>query len=382
MNNKEIKVLLIHNYIAPYRIPLFEELNRSYDLTVLFCKKKSIDRFWKTSLEGYTFKNRILLEFDIGLFHINPTIPIHLITRSYDVYIIGDNVADIFSSVLTIIAARLFKKPIILWSGCIDNPYLKEIYCEDKFLKRTLRKMYISFTEYYRRTIFPKMDAFIAYSRKTRLFLIRRGAKKESIFIGGQITPSQILGKGVFKKHKLLKNKKVILFLGYLQKRKGVEYLIKAYKKMDRKDCILIIAGSGPDESRLKLLAKDEKGIYFVGYVEGEEKANIYSIADIFASPTIHDPSSHVINEAMYYGLPIITTNADGASEKINGNGFIVPPRNIDKLKTAMTKLINNQSLIRRMSFRSIKLSKKYTDIGSGTKPFRYAIDKSLCLYK
>ncbi len=49
--------------------------------------------------------------------------------------------------------------------------------------------------------------------------------------------------------------------------------------------------------------------------------------------PTLHDPWGLVINEAMYYGLPVVTTDAAGASDLIDGNGFVVTAGDKEMLK-------------------------------------------------
>ena len=56
-SRKKKRVLLIHNFISPYRLPIFEELNKFVDLEVLFCKISPKNRSWtKKELDFYNFK--------------------------------------------------------------------------------------------------------------------------------------------------------------------------------------------------------------------------------------------------------------------------------------------------------------------------------------
>jgi len=105
---------------------------------------------------------------------------------------------------------------------------------------------------------------------------------------------------------------------------------------LSRRDATLKIMGIGEEEDKLKSLAIGEKNIVFLGYLEEEEKAKYYATTDIFVLPTLFDPWGLVINEAMYHGLPIITTSAAGATDLIRGNGIIVKAGDESQLKQAI----------------------------------------------
>ena len=79
---KKKRVLLIHNFISPYRLPIFEELSKFVDLEVLFCKISPKNRSWKKKeLDLYNFKYSILDSFNIKSFIINYSLPIILIRK-------------------------------------------------------------------------------------------------------------------------------------------------------------------------------------------------------------------------------------------------------------------------------------------------------------
>ena len=105
-------------------------------------------------------------------------------------------------------------------------------------------------------------------------------------------------------------------------------------------DIFLLIVGDGPFINECKDLAKkiDIKNIHFMGYVDA--KAYCYKACDVFVLPSIllddhqYEAWGLVINEAMAFGKPIITTDAVGAAEdlvKDGYNGYIVKNKSVEE---------------------------------------------------
>jgi len=372
MKNKT-KVFLLHNIIAPYRLPVFEELNKKLDLTVYFCHRKSKDRLWDTSLKGYRFKYYILPHIKLGPFISNYNLFFKLLPSHYDVYIVCENAYEtLFSVLIVLIIAKVFRKPLIIWSEHIITEFSKK-ESESSLLKKIGNKV----LKFYRKFLYKNTDAFIAYSRKAKEFLLKNRVLERKIFTGRQTMPhEQVIKVNISKSDTEYKNKQIILTVSYLKKMKGIEYLIQAFNelKLELENAILIIIGVGEEEKRLKSLAQDNKDIYFIGYKNGIEKSKWYAIADLFVLPTLHDAWGLVVNEAMYFGLPIITTTAAGCSEIIKDNGFIIPPGDKVKLKEAVKKILTNQELKKKMGQRSKEYSRIYT-IEGATSPFINAIN-------
>lgn len=372
------KVFLLHNIIAPYKLPLFEELAKEWDLEVEFCKGMRKDRLWKTTLSDYSFKHEVLRDISIGPvslgpFVINYTLPFKLLLNRYDVYIFGItfSLSDILSAPVTLFIAKLLRTPFIAWSEYTDVDY-------SKFVGDKLGKIIETFVGIYIKFVCRYSDFFIVSARRTKECLIKHGAFEEKIFVSPLVMPEEQIKKVSIPKFETeYRDKKVILYLGYLRKNKGVDYLIRAFKRLKTEDTALIIAGAGPEEEKLKFLAKDDENIYFVGYVEKEEKTKYYSIADIFVLPTLLDAWGLVVNEAMYFGLPVITTNAAGASELINGNGFVVKAGDEEELRRAIEKLLDDEEMRREMGLKSREIIKDYT-VEYAVKAFNEAIERAV----
>ena len=119
---------------------------------------------------------------------------------------------------------------------------------------------------------------------------------KEAVVLKGAF-PDEIFDyklKQDIKKKLGLENKKMILNVNRLDQRKRLALLIKAFNQVikDFDDAILVIGGVGPDEARLKSLAKElglKDKVKFVGYIKEEELWDYLAACDIFVHPNWAD---------------------------------------------------------------------------------------------
>lgn len=169
-----------------------------------------------------------------------------------------------------------------------------------------------------------------------------------------KIIPNGIdLGK-YFSKDQLKddNSKRQIVYIGRLEKRKGLRYLLHAYALMEAKDSNLelIIAGSGPDKERLELLSEDLKlrNCHFLGFVEEERKVELLQNADLFCTPAVYGESfGLVLLEAMATGAVTVAGNNSGYDALIKDFGqiSIVNPHDAPEFARRMEILLNNREL-------------------------------------
>jgi len=348
-------VFIFQNAPAPYRSPLFKKLNKTFNLTVVYGTKGAGDRFWSTTDEEYNFK--ILNGFNIKLNNKILTfargLKKYLKQNEFDVYIINDDLRCILSNLSIIRSIKKRKKPIILWCGTVDTPYRWNVMLPKSF--RPLYDCYFKYLSFH-------VSVYLAYGPKTVDFFNERFKIPRNKFIWG--TQAATLELEAESHEKIKSSSKVtFLFLGYLDPGKGVKDLIKAIQLLDREDFRLVIAGKGSEEKTLKELAKNNSQVQFVGYIEGEEKKKCYLEADVFVSPTYHDSWANTINEACFFGLPIITTEAEGAEGTMaidSYNAVKVPSGDIEKLKDALEYFLNKKENIQKMGKRSKELASKF----------------------
>jgi len=346
------RILLLTNVPAPYRLPVFEALAEHVALTVLFCEGEDPARRWSVDLDSCRARYEVLPSRRLSLpggagMILNPGLASRLRETPFDVYVAGENFSS-FPAVLALQrAARRWKKPLVIWSEAIDTAYASG---------RGLSNA-------YRRWLYRRSDAFIAYCRRAKEYLVRRGAPDDRIVVGRQVVPSEQLPPPAVDKVALgLKGKRVTLSVGYLISRKGVDILIKAFRSVAGNDDVLALVGSGPEESRLRAMAVEDPRILFRGHLDGAEKTSWYAAADLFVFPTLHDPWGLVVNEAMHFGLPIIASDAAGCvPDVVQDNGLVVPAGDVKALSAALARLLEDSSLRSEMGERSRAIISRYT---------------------
>lgn len=137
----------------------------------------------------------------------------------------------------------------------------------------------------------------------------------------------------------------ILLYVGRLSKEKLLFTLLDAYNQVNCQNKKLFLVGDGPLRSRLEKYAKklNLKEIYFMGFQPREKVFKFYTIADVFILPSGDETWGIVVNEAMCFGLPIITSNRVGSAVdlvKDGYNGFIFPAGDVGKLTDCIEKLI------------------------------------------
>lgn len=171
----------------------------------------------------------------------------------------------------------------------------------------------------------------------------------------------------------------LIIFVGNGFKRKGLEYLIKGVggiKKELQKKIKIFVAGKGSKKHYQKMSSRlgIEDNVFFAG-VQKEMK-KIYAAGDFFVLPTIFDPFSNALLEAMASGLPVITTVTNGASEIIEeGNeGFVLKqPDDIAGISEKIEMLFDDDLRI-EMGKKARKKAEHYT--------LKKNIDETMIVYK
>ena len=152
--------------------------------------------------------------------------------------------------------------------------------------------------------------------------------------------------------------KQNILFLGRLEFRKGLNYLLKAYLEVKQEipNSRLIVVGPG---TRLRKRYERwvrrhhlEDDVIFVGFVSESDKPRYYKTADIFCAPaTSRESQGIVLLEAMAVGKPIVASNIEGYATVVTHgeDGLLVPPADNRNLAWALISLMNDESLRQQM---------------------------------
>jgi len=123
-------------------------------------------------------------------------------------------------------------------------------------------------------------------------------------------------------------NLKTILYVGRLEDRKGVKYLLMAYNELcqKRSGVRLVVAGTGVDDKKLKTYVEDNSipRVDFLGFVSDEEKIKLLHEADLFCSAAVYGEAfGIVLLEAMAADVPIVAGDNAGYSSVMIDSGAL-----------------------------------------------------------
>jgi glycosyltransferase involved in cell wall biosynthesis len=182
----------------------------------------------------------------------------------------------------------------------------------------------------------------------------------------------------------LTRDHQVVLFFGHVAERKGLEYLLQAFKNIAQvnKKVSLVIAGSGlpaANKYYVHLIEKmnlKEKVLCNVSYIPFEDVQNYFVASDFVVLPYIEGSTSGVLKLAYAFDKPVITTNVGDLSEMVqNGEtGFIVPASDEKALEDKMVTLINDKAILNALQDR-IKSYKQQFE-------WAFIADKTIDVYK
>ncbi len=212
-------------------------------------------------------------------------------------------------------------------------------------------------------------DAFICVSKLVYDLQIQRLTEKEK-------QKFHLVYNGIdtekFNKYKNIekyKDKFVIGYAGRIAEDKGIDILIKAFAGLAKKYPNVYLQISGNDENYLKeieQLIADNKltnRVEYLGCLKDME--SFYKKLNLFVLPSVVKESfGLVLCEAMYCGVPVITTNS-GAQEEIVSNrvdGIIIRPGDIDELQNSIEEVYQNYNKYLNMTeIAKIKVQQKFS---------------------
>jgi glycosyltransferase involved in cell wall biosynthesis len=308
------KVLIVHNFTTPYRLPLFERVGQSLDLDVWFCGTDEVGRRWGHSPLPALEKMRVryLPSRRVGHFLLNWGLISPGATRTYDVVILDEDIYTITASLMVALSCLLSGTPLVVWS--------EHVIGSSKRHRSPAARAGGSIYRVVRRLLLRQAEAVIAMSGEAAAEEIRAlTAAPPRIVLGQQIMP-EILMPGPVEEDRGRADRPAVtvLFLGYLRPEKNVADLIACFRRIAAPEHQLVIAGDGPMRPDLERTASGASNIRFAGHVSGDDKARELRACDVLVVPSFYEPWGLVVNESLFVGTPVIADRSVGAAQLIS----------------------------------------------------------------
>ncbi len=153
-----------------------------------------------------------------------------------------------------------------------------------------------------------------------------------------------------------------ILFFSRLEKRKGVEVLIRAATSLQDLGVELIVAGAGPQERSARALAQ-ELGVKarFLGRVDESNVPGLFRAATVYCAPGLGGESfGIVLLEAMASGVPIVCSDLPGYREVVSRAGALVPPGDHEALASVLREVLTDPERRTQMGAASASRAELY----------------------
>jgi len=219
-----------------------------------------------------------------------------------------------------------------------------EVQGDGNFLRTIIKKCYNYSLGRY---IFDRVDTVTVTSEfEIRLLNRKFGLEKRKV----HYIPNGVNVKNVVVSRSKEPCLKTILYVGRLEKYKGVQFLVAAFSRVKNvfPDARLVIVGNGTYKKTLISLVNDLKlrdSVRFLENVSDQELTRLYSSSSIFVTLPQYEPFGIALVEAMAYGLPVIATKVGGIPELVRSGetGFLLDfPPNENTLTQLISFLLEN----------------------------------------
>lgn len=339
-----MKIWLVQNVIAPYRIKLFQRMAAEpgvdFEVMLLAREMRNLPH-WKVALNQMPFKGREITGISVQFGYerilcVNPRLLINMFAERPDVVICaGFSFATLCALAYRLLAGGRY----VIW---MEGTAFTE-GCHSVF-RVAMRRVMIRFA-----------SALVDAGRLSRDYLNSLlPPRKEIPFF----TSYNCIDQRRFLPDPLRTDEmaalregfpgRIILYVGQLVERKGVHTLLEAYSRLPdetRREVGLVLVGVGPLEGALRSFCEHHGlcNVYFEGLVEYDRIPLYYWISELFVILSTEDPNPLVIFEALTAGLPVVCSNRLGNAVDFiadGSNGFVVDPLDVDLIASKMAEVL------------------------------------------
>jgi glycosyltransferase involved in cell wall biosynthesis len=364
------RLVILTEIISPYRIPLFNTLasQPGIDLHVIFLAETDPSlRQWQIYKDEIQFSYQVLQSWRkrMGRYNmlLNLGVGTALTAAAGDLILCGGY--NYLASWQALLWARSRRVPFLLWS---------ESNVQDMRRGHAL-------VELLKSEFLGRCSGFVVPGRSAREYLRVHKVDDAQIFNAPNAVDNDFFSaaaaaarqKGAVLRSALALPDRYILYVGRLVAEKGVFDLLSAYAKLEertRRQIGLVYVGEGASRRQLEEQASIQHAsiqpgmIRFAGFVQRDELAAYYALAEMLMLPTYSDPWGLVVNEAMACSLPVVVSRVAGCAAdlvKENCNGLLTDPGDVPALAAAMEGIASNPNLRAEMGANSARLIASYS---------------------
>ena len=366
---RPLKVAVIYEVCYRFRMPIFRRLSAEPGLRVRF--------FVGTGTPGTKVSNAPDLDgIDVNVLwtakrnvastgrnvtaSVNPTLPYHLIRFRPDVLLIQGGMLG--NNLIAWVYASVTRTPIVWWSlGQVAGRRF-----------RGLSALYRNMVKWLE----GRSTAFAGYSSMSIDYFVKQGYPPASCFNLVNVVDTELVERQIaqYRERRAelcrqlgLEGKHVVLFVGSLTETKGIDFLIKAYARLEslRPRLRLLIVGDGPQRNAAQQLTRQlglEKEVIFTGAIY-EDIAAYFQLGDLLVLP---GTGGLAISEGMTHGLPVICSVGDGVELDLidtGRNGYRVPPGDVDELAEKMAFALQSAERLQEMGRHSRNIITQFANI-------------------
>jgi len=358
-----MKLCLLTEIISPYRIPVFNALAKhpQIDLRVIFLAETDPSmRQWRIYSDEARFSYEVLpswqRRFGKHNILINTNVAATLERSRPDVILCGGY--NYLASWQALRWAKRNHVPFLLWTESTRH--------DERNRHAVVENLKQAFLDDCGGFVVPGKSAFEYVSQM---------AGSENIFVAPNAVDNDLfaarsqaaIARSSRMRGELGLPDRFCLYVGRLVRAKGVTDLLQAYAALDpeiREQLGLVFVGDGPMRAELEADARSifPGSVHFAGFVDRDELAAYYALAECLVLPTHSDTWGLVVNEAMACGLPIVCSRVAGcAADLVGSNGILVTPGDVSQLSAALRRISADAELRVAMSAESRRVIQNYS---------------------
>jgi len=326
--------------LTPYRLSAYRHLGEQFDTTILHGGTER-NRTWSLNIpESLTCRKVWTLQIEMrkknGISGVSDTAFVHInigllwwLPQSHPDVIVSHEMG--LRTILAIIYGKLFRIPVwVWWGGTLHSE--KNISKLRAYLRRILVKVVTRWISYGETTT----EYLTSIGVPHRLILQIQNCVPQEVFLTPPLQPASWFSTSP---------KPIILTVGQLVQRKGLDKLIEACGRLSKSGYTftLVIVGQGPEHQRLIEMASRNRIDNFIIIPNQAPPVlnEIYRAADVFVFPTLEDVWGLVVNEALWTGTPVLCSKYAGCAPELLPASNIFDPMSPDNFDSALSKIFD-----------------------------------------